>query len=381
MVGCWIIGAGGAVAATTVALAGLLKQQLLPSIGLLTEQKTFSDVQIVGVDGIVFGGHEICEPDPIGVLRGVLRTAGKEDLLEPAVPYLNEYSSHIRKGFAYKHNSAFDPACILDALVSDINSFKEEHKLKYVVVVNLATTEPPSEVEPETEEEMFEAFRSGMLPESSVYAWAACEAGCGYVNFTPSTGCYLPPLRELFKKKRLPYAGRDGKTGETLVKTALAHMFEARAMRVLSWAGFNILGNADGRSLSEEKRKASKCDTKGAVLPRLLGYTVRSCVGIEFVEPLGDRKVAWDHIIFEGAFGVRMSLQFVWEGVDSVLASPLVLDLVRFMAIALSRGESGYQKHLALYFKDVPPDCPQHLFLQYQELVNYARRLSSGRRG
>ena len=148
-------------------------------------------------------------------------------------------------------------------------------------------------------------------------------------------------------------AGRDGKTGETLVKAALAPMFAARNLRVRSWFGQNILGNSDGRTLAEPTARASKQRSKGALLPAILGYQPDAHVGIDYVPSLGDWKVAWDHIAFDGFLGTRMSLQLSWQGADSILAAPLVIDLARLVDLALRRREAGVLPYLAAFFKDI----------------------------
>ncbi|RKY12804.1 MAG: myo-inositol-1-phosphate synthase [Planctomycetota bacterium] len=375
MIGCWIIGAGGCVASSAVALHALVKEGVVPPTGMLTAQDRFSHLFD---EDIVFGGHEIAPPQPQKSFALVMQAAQRRELIPYAEPHLKDYAGRIKQGFSYRQKAEGTLRDVVGQLADDIDDFRRKTGAGRVVVLNLATTEPQPESVPQDEAEMEAAFDKGRLPESAVYALAACEAGCAYVNFTPSVGCYLPPVKEKFEGRSLPYAGRDGKTGETLIKTALAHLFSVRAFNVLSWVGFNILGNPDGKSLSEPHRKAAKCATKGATLQRLLGYSPDSLVGIEFVKPLGDKKIAWDHILFEGAFGTRMSLSFLWEGVDSVLAAPIVIDLVRFAALALKRGESGYLEHLALFFKDVPPDAPQHLLEQFHALLNYVEKVRSG---
>jgi len=376
MIGCWIVGAGGCVASCVAALYALIKEGAVPPTGLLTAQDKFS--HLFEDADIVFGGHDIAPPQPQKSFALVMQAAQKEGLIPYAEPHLKDYANNIKRGFAYKQEAEGGLNDVVGRLADDIGAFKKKAGAEQVVVFNLATTEPQPRRIPQDESEVKAAFEEGELPESAIYALAAYEAGCAYVNFTPSVGCYLPPVTEKFEERGLPFAGRDGKTGETLIKTALAHLFSVRAFNVLSWVGFNILGNPDGKSLSEPHRKAAKCATKGASLQRLLGYAPDSLVGIEFVKPLGDRKIAWDHILFEGAFGTRMSLSFLWEGVDSVLAAPIIIDLVRFAALALRRHESGYLRHLALFFKDVPPDAPQHLLEQFQALLDYAEKVSNG---
>ena len=136
------------------------------------------------------------------------------------------------------------------------------------------------------------------------------------------------------------------------MKSAVAPAFAARALKVRSWAGMNLLGGGDGEVLGDPERARSKLESKGRVLEEILGYPVEAPIRIEDVRDMGEWKTAWDHIVFEGFLGVRMKLQFVWEGCDSTLAAPLLLDLVRLMVLALERGERGVISELAFFFKD-----------------------------
>src|SRR6185436_15474928 len=167
----------------------------------------------------------------------------------------------------------------------------------------------------------------------------------------PSRGATLPALEELARKRGVPHAGQDLKTGETLVKSVLAPLFARRNLRVLSWVGHNILGNLDGRVLSDPHNKASKVKSKDALLAELLGYKPQSLVTIEYVESLDDWKTAWDHVHFEGFLGTKMTLQFTWQGCDSLLAAPLVIDLARLALLAQRRGDSGVVPAAACFFK------------------------------
>jgi myo-inositol-1-phosphate synthase len=168
--------------------------------------------------------------------------------------------------------------------------------------------------------------------------------------------------------------GHDGKTGETLVKSALAPMFRYRNLRVLAWQGYNLLGDRDGQVLADPENKSSKVRTKDEVIPGILGYPVHTHVAIDYVPSLHDQKTAWDFIHFRGFLDVKMSLQFIWQGFDAILAAPVVLDLVRFAELARRRGEGGPMKHLSCYFKN-PLDVPEHdLHYQFHALMEYVAR-------
>ena len=183
----------------------------------------------------------------------------------------------------------------------------------------------------------------------------------------------MPALRRLADERGVPHMGSDGKTGETLVKTALAPLFAGRALRVLSWEGYNMLGNRDGFVLNDPEAKESKTQSKDRALRQILGDEgTHSKVTIDYVPSLDDWKVAWDYIHFEGFLGAKMSMQFTWQGNDSALAAPLVLDLARLAAFAQMQGESGLMTHAAAYFKS-PADVEEQTFVkQLQRLEAYA---------
>ncbi len=167
------------------------------------------------------------------------------------------------------------------------------------------------------------------------------------------------------------FAGKDGKTGETLLKTVLAPMFAARNLKVMSWVGHNIFGNRDGLVLDDPANKSSKVETKDRVLNEILGYRPSSVVTIEYLPDMGDWKTAWDHIHFQGFLGTKMALQFTWQGCDSLLAAPLAIDLARLADLEKRRGGSGPMPHLACFFKS-PEGHPDHdFFKQFTFLTDY----------
>jgi myo-inositol-1-phosphate synthase len=149
-------------------------------------------------------------------------------------------------------------------------------------------------------------------------------------------------------------------------------MFKYRNLRVLSWQGYNILGDRDGAVLADGENKRAKVETKDGLLASILGYPLHTHVGIDFVPSLHDLKTAWDFVHFEGFLGHRMALQFIWQGCDSILAAPLVLDLVRLLDLAARRGESGPARHLACFFKRPVGDGEHDLHEQWQRLTAYA---------
>jgi myo-inositol-1-phosphate synthase len=213
---------------------------------------------------------------------------------------------------------------------------------------------------------------AAILPASSLYAIAALEEGYSYINFTPSLGSAPPAIDELARLRNTRHYGCDGKTGETLMKSVLAPMFARRNLRVLSWVGHNIFGNMDGQVLDDPANKQTKVASKDRLVGEILGYRPKTLISIEYVPDLGDWKTAWDHIHFAGFLGVPMTLQFIWQGCDSLLAAPLVLDLVRLTELAWRRGHVGAMPFLASFFKS-PYGVSEHRFdRQFEMLEQWA---------
>jgi myo-inositol-1-phosphate synthase len=359
---------------------------------MVTALDPFSQLGLVDPGGLFFGGWDIREVDPAEVVRGILGDIGHVNGQQmPLIQAdLDAIAANIFPGSAFNSGEAIqglaaDPSMLngkrvaelIAGLRSDIRRFKADNGIADLVVVNLASTEPPldrmggdltlDELERAIAEDDKSAIRA-----STLYAYAAIDAGAVYINFTPSGGAMFGGLVELAEKRGVPIMGSDGKTGETLVKTALAPMFACRNLNVLSWQGYNILGNMDGAVLAHCENKTSKIRSKDQALSRILGYKPQSQVSIDYVPSLGDRKTAWDFIHFEGFLNTKMSLQFTWQGCDSALAAPLVLDLVRLGLLAKQRGESGLMPHLACFFKS-PAGVDEHnLHRQFQMLEAYA---------
>jgi myo-inositol-1-phosphate synthase len=363
-VGVFVIGALGDVATTAVVGAAALARRLAPPIGLVTELEDFKDADLVPYGSLRFGGLDVRTGDLVESARALTERHAAilpPDLVAQVEPELREASTRIGAGFlhgaaapivemattASKEMTRLTPEAAIDAVRESIRQFREGTKSDTVVVVQLASTERADE----------------RVPASVLYARAAIEERCAYVNFTPSRGAWDEPLRARAKEVGVPLAGRDGKTGETLLKSVLAPMFAARHLKVLSWAGYNILGNRDGQALDDPRAKAAKLKSKGSTLGAILGPDKLGSehVAIEYVPSIGDWKTAWDHIHFEGFLGTRMALELTWRGADSALAAPLVLDLVRLIERAARAGRRGPVPELAAFFKD-PMDTEQRAF-------------------
>jgi myo-inositol-1-phosphate synthase len=191
------------------------------------------------------------------------------------------------------------------------------------------------------------------------------------LNFTPSLGPAPAAIHELALLHHTRYYGCDGKTGETLMKSVLAPMFARRNLRVLSWVGHNIFGNMDAQVLDDPANKQTKIASKDRLVGEILGYRPQTLVSIERVADMGDWKTAWDHVHYSGFLGLPMTLQFIWQGCDSALAAPLVLDLVRFTELAWRRGHVGAMSFLSSFFKS-PYGMTEHCFdRQFQMLEDW----------
>ncbi|MBE8474814.1 inositol-3-phosphate synthase [Streptomyces justiciae] len=360
--GVWFVGARGSVATTAVTGCAAVTAQLHAPTGMVTETQPFDGTDLPALSSLVFGGHDTAHC-PLPKRAEQLTEAGVlPHGLAPAVrAELRAADEEIRIGGPLPDDPRGDEELIAD-FAADLTAFRERHALARVVVVNVSSTEP------------LPAPDAVRLPASSLYAAAAVRAGCPYVNFTPSTGLRTPALTEAAAAAGLPHAGRDGKTGQTLLRAALAPMFVQRALHVRAWSGTNLLGGGDGAALADPGAAAAKNAGKERVLADTLGHTPQGEVHIDDVPVLGDWKTAWDHVAFEGFLGSRMILQTIWQGCDSALAAPLVLDLARLVARAHEAGLSGPLPELGFYFKD-PDAGPSGLTEQFTALLSFADRL------
>ncbi|MGA5554245.1 inositol-3-phosphate synthase [Streptomyces lavendulocolor] len=365
-VGVWFVGARGSVATTAVAGCAAVAAGLRPPTGMVTETPPFAASGLPALTSLVFGGHDIAAC-PLPKRAEELTAAGvlPHGLADAVRGELTAADAEIRPGGPSAGDTRTDDALIA-SFTSDITGFTRRHHLSRTVVINVASTESapgPDDPRPAP---------------SSLYAAAALRAGCPYVNFTPSTGLRTAVLTEAFAARGLPHAGRDGKTGQTLLRSVLAPMFVQRALSVRAWSGTNLLGGGDGAALADPAAAAAKNAGKERVLTDTLGHTPQGEVHIDDVPALGDWKTAWDHIAFDGFLGSRMVLQTIWQGCDSALAAPLVLDLARLVARAHEAGLSGPLPGLGFYFKD-PDGGPAALADQYAALLAFAARLRDAR--
>ncbi|MGC8603943.1 MAG: inositol-3-phosphate synthase [Desulfomonilaceae bacterium] len=391
--GVWLIGALGSISVTVMLGSLILKKGMGRPTGMVTALEPFAELDLIPLEAMEFGGCDIRQAKLFDTVNQIVQKTGGVDhsLLSAVAPDLAQIERNICPGTSFNCGKSIEQISLvptergkslreeIDQVACRLNTFRSSNGLDEVVVVNLASTEPLLELkdchrDAIALERCIDNNLQDSLRASAIYAYAAIQSGYPYLNFTPSNGALCPALVQLAQTNGVPIMGNDGKTGETLVKSALAPMFKNRNLEILSWEGFNILGNMDGQILDCDENRQSKIKTKDAVLGKILGYAPHSQVHINYVPSLGDQKTAWDFIHFQGFLGTKMSLQFVWEGYDSALAAPLVLDLVRFAELSHRRGEAGLMPHLASYFKD-PIGVDEHgLNEQFQMLVKYAEK-------
>ena len=389
--GVWLIGARGGVSTCMVAGLAGIRRGLCGTEGVVTASPEFAPLGLVPLENLVFGGHEIRAgtlTEAAGEIRARAGTLSPE-LLEAVGPDLAEVDGRIRPGTALGCGKSifalegvekllekkFKPAKVVEQLVADMKEFAESTGVDKLVVLNLASTEPfRAELPGYTSDlagfEKAVARGEKGLAAGMLYAYAAFKSGAAYVNFTPSVGSETGALRDLAEKEGLPHCGKDGKTGETLMKTALAPMFVERNLRVLSWEGYNIFGNRDAVVLDDPENNLAKTRGKDAALRDILGdERTHTRVRIDYCPSLDDWKTAWDFIHFQGFAGTKMMLQFTWQGCDSMLAAPLAADLARLADASLRRGEKGMMSHVGAFFKQ-PLDCPEHDFFKQSRLLH-----------
>ena len=395
--GLWIIGAWGGVATTAVVGLLNLQKKLVKPIGLTTELPEFSNVdKMPAWDRFVPAGYEIrkCsfgEAADDLINQRALETQAvapvRDDLAaidERILPGFLANSGKVVEKMADRFRSEkLTPRETISAIQTDLKAFVTQNQLEHLIVVNLMSTEPVCEYfrnpdEHKTEWENWDAFRALIdsseeppVPASTLYAVAALEAGFDFVNFTPSLGATPPALEQLAKQTDTRFFGNDGKTGETLMKSVLAPMFAHRNLHVMSWVGHNIFGNRDGIVLDDPRNKATKVSSKNHLLEQILGYAPQTLVSIEYIQSLGDWKTAWDHIHFQGFLGTPMTLQFTWQGCDSLLAAPLVLDLARLTELARERNFTGRMDFLACFFKSPIREEEQSFVRQFEKLEQW----------
>jgi myo-inositol-1-phosphate synthase len=357
--GIAVVGLGGAVGTTMVAGIELLKKGVIGTDGLplaglgLAGIADYEDIVFGGWD--LFGDHLAKAAETHDVLTYKQYVAVEEYLrkLKPWPAIGNgKFLSNIEgenKIVADSHRES------IAKIRKNIREFKDS--CSAVVVINLASTEKLAE----DGNEILNSFAdlekaldddSPDIAPAMLYAYSAIAEGVPYGNFTPSVAADVPALIEFAEKKGVPIAGKDGKTGQTFIKTVLAPALKSRALKIRGWFSTNILGNRDGLVLSNEDSLASKVKTKSSALEDILGYEVEDhIVDIRYYRPRGDNKEAWDNIDITGFLGQPMQLKVNFLCRDSILAAPLAIEIARCLDLAHQRGESGVQEQLSIFFK------------------------------
>ena len=370
-IGLAIQGVGGAVATTIAAGLALLRRGRidttgLPLAGLLArDPSAFKPSQLADYSDLVIAGWDICGDDlytaavqhavlPPEMLRAVERE------LSTILPWRamanNQFSSvNVRSD---NQSSAATHRERIAQVNADLAAFKRDAQLDAVVVVNLSSTEapPPSTTCLDNADTLEQALdiSDERISASVLYAYAAIDSGIPHVNFTPTRTTDWPAMLELAERRGVPVCGKDGRTGQTLLKTVLAPAFRDRNLRVEGWFSTNLLGNRDGEVLADPLAVQSKLATKSDVLETIVGYRVADHqVHIHYYRPRGDAKEAWDSIDLVGFAGQRMQVKVNFLCRDSILAAPLVIELARLIHLAQRRGERGPIDPLAVFFKSL----------------------------
>jgi len=401
----------GAVATTVIAGVEAIKAGLGQPIGSLTQMGTIrlgkrtdgrsplikDFVPLAGLDDLVFGGWDVFPDDAYDSAEhaGVLPKDKLEqirDQLKKVVPmpavFDRNYVRRLEGSNVKSMKTKWD--AVLE-LREDIKRFKEQNGCERLVMIWCGSTEIFMAPDPvhDTVESLEKAIRENhaAIPPSMIYAYAALQEGVPFLNGAPNLTVDVPGMIELARQNNVPIGGKDFKTGQTLMKTLLAPGLKARMLGVRGWFSTNILGNRDGEVLDDpdsfKTKEVSKLDVLEFILqpdlyPQLYGDIYHK-VRINYYPPRGDEKEGWDNIDIFGWLGLPMQIKVDFLCRDSILAAPLVLDLVLFTDLAQRSGLAGIQEWLSFYFKSpmTAPDLyPEHdLFIQLMKLKNTLRFL------
>jgi myo-inositol-1-phosphate synthase len=399
----------GAVATTFIAGVEAVKRGLGAPIGSLTQLATVrlgkrtdgrtplikDFVPLANLDDLVFGGWDIYEDNAYEAARNaaVLDSALLEKVRAPLeqlhpmeAVFDQEYVRNIHGPNLKEARSKMDKA---ELLMDDIRQFQKRTGVVRSVMIWCGSTEvfhQPADVH-----QSLKRFEYGLrendpeIAPSQIYAYAALKMGIPYANGAPNLTTDTPALLELAREKNVPICGKDFKTGQTFMKTLIAPGLKARMLGMSGWFSTNILGNRDGEVLEDPGSFKSKEETKLSVLdqilqpelyPQLYGDVFHS-VKINYYPPRGDAKEGWDNIDIFGWLGYPMQIKINFLCRDSILAAPLVLDLVLFLDLAQRAGMRGIQEWLSFYFKapmHAPGLYPEHdVFIQLMKLKNTLR--------
>ncbi len=402
----------GAVATTLVAGVEAVRRGLAKPFGSLTQLATIrlgrrTDrrsppirelVPLAGLDDLRFGAWDVFPDDAYqsAVHAKVLDRALLDQLKEPLSairPMPAAFSpDHVRRLDGPNVKKARTKRELAELLREDIRGFMKANGCTRGVMVWCASTETylrPSTVHAEPGAlERAMADNDPAIAPSMLYAWAAIQEGIPFVNGAPNLTVDVPALQQLAVRRGVPIAGKDFKTGQTLMKTVLAPMLKARMLGLEGWFSTNILGNRDGEVLDDPGSFKTKEVSKLSVLehilqprmyPDLYGHFEHK-VNISYYKPRGDNKEGWDAIDIVGWLGYPMQIKVNFQCRDSILAAPVALDLALFTDLAARAGMKGIQEWLSFYFKSpmvAEGLYPEHdLFIQLTKLKNTLRHLA-----
>lgn len=361
--GIAVIGLGGAVGTTMVAGIELLKKGLIGTEGLplanldenlVKDLAAYENIVFAGWD--LFGEHLAKAAEEHEVLTHKQFVAVEEELrkIKPwrAVgnkDFLENIEGENKFAASDSHRAS------IEKIRENLREFKK--LCDEAVVINLASTEKLADEGNEIFNSLADFEKalddnSKEISPAMLYAYAAISERIPYGNFTPSVAADIPALIEFAEKQNVPIAGKDGKTGQTMIKSVLAPAFKTRALKVEGWYSTNILGNRDGLALSNAESLASKVKTKSGLLDDILGYEVEDhIVDIRYYRPRGDNKEAWDNIDLTGFLGQSMQLKVNFLCKDSILAAPLAIEIARCLDLAKQRNEKGVLDQISIFFK------------------------------
>jgi myo-inositol-1-phosphate synthase len=402
----------GAVSTTFIAGVLAIRKGLSKPIGSLTQMGTIrlgkrTDGRspridelfpLASLNDVVFGGWDLFDENCYEAARtaGVLEPALLDEIkpeLEAITPWPAVFDQRYVKRLSGTHvKTGRNKKDLAGQVVADIRRFKEEKGLDRLVMVwcgstEVYLTETPAHASIEAFERALEAD-DDTIPSSMIYAYAAISEGIPYANAAPNLSADIPALVALAASTQTPLAGKDLKTGQTLIKTIMAPGLKARLLGVDGWYSTNILGNRDGEVLDDPESFRTKEESKKSVLDYILQphlypdlYSdLHHVVRINYYPPRGDNKEGWDNIDLVGWLGYKMQLKINFLCRDSILAAPIVLDVALFLDLAKRAGMHGIQEWLSFYFKSpqhAPGLYPEHdLFIQLMKLKNTLRHMA-----
>jgi myo-inositol-1-phosphate synthase len=400
----------GAVATTLIAGVESVKKGLSQPIGSHTQMGTIrlgkrtenrrpkikDFVPLANLNDIVWGGWDVYTDNVYEsamnakVLEPGLLFSVKEEL-ERIKPMTAAFDQNYAKNLTATHVKTGTRYELAQQVMADIQNFKEENDLDRVVLVWCGSTEIYYEAS--DVHSTLDKFEAGLkaddklIAPSMIYAYAALKLGIPFSNGAPNLTVDIPALIDLAKMTETPIAGKDFKTGQTLMKTILAPGLAARSLGVHGWFSTNILGNRDGLVLDDPDNFKTKEVSKLGVLedifkpednPELYGDIFHK-IRINYYPPHGDNKESWDNIDIFGWLGYKMQIKINFLCRDSILAAPIALDLALFSDFAKRAGMSGIQEWLSFYLKSpqTAPGLPAEndIFKQLIKLENTLRYL------